>query len=221
MSISLRALVSGTPARICTRTKRSVISRAVYYTTGAWLASRDSNPNYSIQSAACYRYTRGQWRGRPDSNWRMTGLQPVPLAAWVRPLVTFPPHPAFGRANLSPPFRFSMRGPVGHACLLGVDDRSCTGLLRDHNPLLPLLQLRPPWCARGDSNSHARRHTALNRARLPIPPPALWYRRGDSNSHGFRHGLLRAARLPVPPLRSSCLAPGAGLEPAMGLRPTV
>lgn len=33
------------------------------------------------------------------------------------------------------------------------------------------------WCPGKDSNLHASRHTDLNRARLPIPPPGHW--RGD------------------------------------------
>ena len=36
--------------------------------------------------------------------------------------------------------------------------------------LIPLV-VRIEWCPGEDSNLHASRHTDLNRARLPIPPP--------------------------------------------------
>ena len=72
------------------------------------------------------------------------------------------------------------------------------------------------WCPGKDSNLHALRHTDLNRARLPIPPPgqsaAIRYRAGpESCQRGSRQRAVRRAAL-------KSLKGFASITPAMTIR---
>ena len=81
------------------------------------------------------------------------------------------------------------------------------------------------WCPGEDSNLHASRHTDLNRARLPIPPPGLvrpsTYGAGRAMSISLAHPFVRLLRVsrhcpPLLPVRLSRRPAATGGEASPG-----
>ncbi len=95
------------------------------------------------------------------------------------------------------------------------DSNQWTGFRPADLQITDSLRLFDVWYRERDSNPHARRHTILNRARLPVPPPRhvslTVPKRGLEPPRPFGHYHLKVARLPVPP--PGHVVRAGGIEP--------